>query len=53
MMDEHKNQDDWLQLCALAANEQDPDKLFALVRRINGLLEEREKKLKSNVPMES
>jgi hypothetical protein len=29
----------WMQLAALAANEQDPDKLLALVTEINLLLE--------------
>jgi hypothetical protein len=43
-MDEQK-QEDWLQLCALAAKEQDPERLFELVRKINSLLEERERKL--------
>lgn len=45
LMDEQKKED-WLQLCALAANEQDPKRLFDLIRQINHLLEEREKKLK-------
>jgi hypothetical protein len=40
-------QEEWLRLCALAANEQDPEKLYTLVQQINQLLEEREKKLKS------
>jgi hypothetical protein len=35
----------WQQLCALAAIEQDPDKLSALARELNRLLEEREKRL--------
>ena len=44
-MNERK-QEDWLRLCAMAAKEQDPEKLYALVRQINELLEERERKLK-------
>jgi hypothetical protein len=30
----------WLELCELAAKEQDPDKLLSLTREINRLLEE-------------
>lgn len=41
-----KQQEEWLRLCALAAKEQDPEKLYALVQQINRLLEEREMKLK-------
>lgn len=44
-MDDHK-QEEWLRLCALAAKEQDPDKLYQLVQQINRLLEERERSLK-------
>lgn len=35
----------WMQLCALAAVEQDPAKLIALVKEINRLLEEKERRL--------
>ena len=38
----------WMQLCEHAANEQDPDKLMELVREINRLLEEKERRLKQN-----
>jgi len=31
----------WLELCAQAATEQDPAKLYALVQEINRLLEEK------------
>jgi hypothetical protein len=34
----------WKMLCALAADEQDPQKLLALVHEINDLLEEKERK---------
>jgi hypothetical protein len=44
-MDE-KKQEEWLRLCALAAKEQDPEKLYQLVQKINQLLEERENNLK-------
>ena len=37
----------WMQLCEQAANEQDPDRLMALVREINRLLEEKERRLKN------
>ena len=36
----------WRQLCELAAIEQDPERLIALVREINRLLEEKEQGLK-------
>ena len=32
----------WQELCALAANERDSDRLLALVKEINSLLEEDE-----------
>lgn len=35
----------WMQLCAQAAVEQDPEKLLALVKEINDLLEEKERRL--------
>jgi hypothetical protein len=37
----------WLELCELAAKEQDAKKLMVLVREINRLLEEKEQRLKS------
>jgi hypothetical protein len=36
---------EWQKLCAQAATEQDPEKLLELVKRINVLLEEKEKRL--------
>jgi hypothetical protein len=36
----------WMQLCERAASEQDPDKLMELVKEINRLLEEKERRLK-------
>jgi hypothetical protein len=36
----------WQQLCALAAEEQDPGKLLEIVKEINRLLEEKEQRLK-------
>ena len=43
----------WLELCELAANEQDGEKLLALVQEINRLLEEKEQRLKSKKPWDS
>ena len=40
----------WRQLCELAAIEQDPERLIALVREINRLLEEKEQRLKPQQP---
>jgi hypothetical protein len=42
----------WMHLCEEAALEQDPEKLMELVREINRLLEEKEKRLleKSKTP---
>jgi hypothetical protein len=37
----------WLQLCELAASEQDPAKLLRLVEEINRLLQEKEQRLKT------
>ena len=36
----------WRQLCELAAVEQDPEKLLALVKEINRLLDIKEKRLR-------
>jgi hypothetical protein len=36
--------------CDQAASEQDPDKLMELVKEINRLLEEKEKRLKAGLP---
>ena len=38
--------EEWLQLCELAANEQDSEKLLALVKQINRLLDEKDQRLK-------
>jgi hypothetical protein len=37
----------WMQLCEQAAVEQNPDKLMDLIKQINQLLEEKERRLKS------
>jgi hypothetical protein len=48
-----RNQDNldekWMELCRLAAAEQDPEKLLALVKEINDLLEARDKQLRSKL----
>jgi hypothetical protein len=45
MQGETKEQ--WMHLCELAANEQDSEKLLALVKEITRLLDEKDKRLKS------
>jgi hypothetical protein len=40
----------WMELCAQAAIEQDPTKLVELVREINNLLEEKERRLGIKLP---
>jgi hypothetical protein len=35
----------WLELCAQAADEKDPQKLLALIKQISDLLEEKERRL--------
>jgi hypothetical protein len=42
-----ENLERWRELCALAAAEQDPDRLLALVREINTLLERKERRTKN------
>jgi hypothetical protein len=42
-----KVKEEWLQMCEQAAVEQNSEKLMALVREINRLLEEKEQRLKS------
>jgi hypothetical protein len=37
-----------MQLCERAVTEQDPEKLMELVKEINRLLEEKERRLKNN-----
>lgn len=40
----------WLQLCELAANEQDHEKLIALVKEITQLLEDKERRVRGEAP---
>jgi hypothetical protein len=44
-----ENHEKWMELCALAANEQDPVKLLALTQEIARLLERKEQRLKGQV----
>jgi hypothetical protein len=39
---------EWQKLCQQAATEQDPEKLLDLVKRINCLLEQKERRLLEN-----
>ena len=49
-----KDKEKWLELCALAAVEQDSEKLMALVKEIDRLLAEKEARLKAaQKPQES
>jgi hypothetical protein len=45
-----ENHEKWMELCALAAKEQDPAKLLALTKEINRLLYEKEQRVKGNIP---
>ncbi|MGH9514313.1 MAG: hypothetical protein ACRD3P_01375 [Terriglobales bacterium] len=45
-----QRKEQWMHLCEQAANEQDPDKLMDLVKEINRLLEEKERRLKNSAP---
>ena len=45
-----KNHEKWMELCALASKEQDSEKLLALTQEIARLLEEKERRLKGQVP---
>ena len=38
----------WLELAELAAREQNPDKMVAIVEEINRILEEKERRLKAS-----
>jgi hypothetical protein len=45
-----ENHEKWMELCALAAKEQDPAKLLALTQEIARLLDERDQRLKGQLP---
>lgn len=45
-----KVKEEWMQMCERAAIEQDSEKLMALVREINRMLDEKDQRLKSDQP---
>lgn len=45
-----ENREKWMELCARAAQEQDPDKLMELIAEINRLLDAEERTLKGKPP---
>jgi len=46
-----ETKEQWLQLCELAAVEKDPQKLMAIVKEINRLLQEKEQRLRQPQPL--
>jgi hypothetical protein len=40
-----KRREEWMELCAQAAAEQDPERLLLLVQRINDMLEAKQARL--------
>ena len=44
-----ERQEEWMELCRQASVEQDPEKLFRVVCRINELLEAKDERLRSGV----
>ncbi len=49
----HQTSEKWHEICALAAEEQDPEQLQTLTREINRLLEDKERRLKQKRPRHS
>lgn len=45
-----RGKEEWKQMCEQAAIDQDSEKLIALVREINRMLDEKEQRLKSAKP---
>jgi hypothetical protein len=45
-----ESRETWMELCAQAAVEQDPDKLMRLIAQINQILEAKERRLKGSPP---
>lgn len=45
-----ENREKWMELCAQAATEQDPENLMRLIAQINQILETKERRLKGNPP---
>jgi hypothetical protein len=46
----HLQKEKWMELCELAANEQDPNKLMALVMEIDRLLKVKQQRLDTSNP---
>jgi hypothetical protein len=46
----HQTSERWHEICALAAEEQDPEQLQTLKREINQLLEDKKRRLKGRLP---
>jgi hypothetical protein len=47
MLGDKKNEEEWLELCQQAIDEQDPQKLMALVAEIDRLLQAKEQRSKA------
>jgi hypothetical protein len=45
-----ENREKWMELCAQAAIERDPEKLMQLIAQINQILEAKERSLKTSPP---
>ncbi len=45
-----KQKEKWMELCELAANEQDANKMIALITEINRLLEVKQQRLDASNP---
>ena len=45
-----KQKEKWMELCELAANEQDANKVIALITEINRLLEVKQQRLDTSNP---
>jgi hypothetical protein len=45
-----EQKEEWMELCELAANEQDPKKLMVLIAEIDRILAAKEQRLKSTNP---
>jgi hypothetical protein len=43
---QNEQKEEWMRLCERAANEQDSQKLLELVKQINQILDEKDKRLK-------
>jgi hypothetical protein len=46
-----ENKERWMELCALVAEEQDPEKMMEMVAEITALLEAKERRLNGKPPI--